>query len=113
MTKELSIFVDESGDRSDRARYYLITLVFHDQSDGIMGEINRYKMRLAENGLPDVAFHSEPLLNGHKGYEGLTVEQRKKMLVMFSALVRRLPIRYASFVRRRRPMHSRHLSWRN
>ena len=101
MAKELSIFVDESGDRSGRARYYLITLVFHDQSDGIMGEINRYKMRLAENGLPDVAFHSEPLLNGHKGYEGLTVEQRKKMLVIFSALVRRLPIRYASFAYRR------------
>lgn len=39
MTKELSIFVDESGDRSGRARYYLITLVFHDQSDSIMGEI--------------------------------------------------------------------------
>lgn len=101
MTKELSIFVDESGDRSGRARYYLITLVFHDQSDGIMGEINRYKMRLAENGLPDVAFHSEPLLNGHKEYGGLTVEQRKKMLVMFSTLVRRLPIRYASFAYRR------------
>ena len=101
MAKELSIVVDESGDRSGRARYYPITLVFHDQSDGIMGEINRYKIRLAENGLPDVAFHSEPLLNGHKGYEGLTVEQRKKMLVMFSALVRRLPIRYASFAYRR------------
>lgn len=101
MTKELSIFVDESGDRSGRARYYLITLVFHDQSDGIMGEINRYKMRLAENGLPDVAFRSEPLLNGHKEYGGLTVEQRKKMLVMFSTLVRRLPIRYASFAYRR------------
>lgn len=101
MAKELSIFVDESGDRGGKARYYLITLVFHDQSDDITGEINRYKMRLAENGLPDVAFHSEPLLNGHKGYEGLTVEQRKKMLVMFSALVRRLPIHYASFAYRR------------
>lgn len=91
MAKELSIFVDESGDRSGRARYYLITLMFHDQSDGIMGDINRYKMRLTENGLPDVAFHSGPLLNGHKGYEGLTVEQQKKMLVMFPALVRRPP----------------------
>ena len=93
--------MDESGDRSGRARYYLITLVFHDQSNDIMGEINRYKMRLAENGPPDVAFHSEPSLNGHKGYEELTVEQRKKVLVMFSTLVRRLLIRYASFAYRR------------
>ena len=35
MAKELSIFVDESGDRGGKARYYLLTLVFHDQADGI------------------------------------------------------------------------------
>ncbi len=101
MAKELSIFVDESGDRGGKARYYLLTLVFHDQSDDIFGEVRSYERRLAENGLPDIAFHSEPLLNGHKGYEGLAVEQRKKMLVTFSALVRRLPVRYAVFSYRR------------
>lgn len=30
---ELSIFVDESGDQSG-SKFYLITLVFHDQSEG-------------------------------------------------------------------------------
>ena len=101
MAKELSIFVDESGDRGGKARYYLLTLVFHDQADDILSEVRSYEKRLAENGLPDIAFHSEPLLNGHKGYEGLAVEQRKKMLVTFSALVRRLPVRYAVFSYRR------------
>lgn len=101
MAKELSIFVDESGDRGGKARYYLLTLVFHNQSDDIVREIMSYERRLADSNLPDVAFHSEPLLNGHKDYEGLTIEQRKKMLVLFSALVRRLPVRYASFVYRR------------
>ena len=101
MSKELSIFVDESGDRGGKARYYLLTLVFHDQSDDVMDEILRYEKRLIESCLPDIAFHSEPLLNGHKGYEGLTIEQRKRMLVMFSALVRRLPIRYSTFTYRR------------
>ena len=33
--RELSIFVDESGDRGGKARYYLLTLVFHDQADSI------------------------------------------------------------------------------
>ena len=33
MAKELSTFVDESGDRGGKARYYLLTLVFHDQED--------------------------------------------------------------------------------
>lgn len=101
MAKELSIFVDESGDRGGIARYYLLTLVFHDQADDILSEVRDYERRLAENGLPDIAFHSEPLLNGHKGYEGLDIEQRKKMLVMFSALVRRLPVHYAVFSYRR------------
>lgn len=101
MAKELSIFVDESGDRGGKARYYLLTLVFHDQADDILSEVRSYERRLAENGLPDIAFHSEPLLNGHKGYEGLAIEQRKKMLVTFSALVRRLPVSYAVFSYRR------------
>lgn len=35
MAKELSIFVDESGDRGSKARCYLLTLVFHDQADSI------------------------------------------------------------------------------
>ena len=35
LAKELSIFVDESGDRGGKARCYLLTLVFHDQADSI------------------------------------------------------------------------------
>lgn len=101
MAKELSIFVDESGDRGGEARYYLLTLVFHDQANDIMREILAYEKRLSVAGLPNIAFHSEPLLNGHKEYGNLTIEQRKKMLVTFSALVRRLPISYTSFVYRR------------
>lgn len=36
LAKELSIFVDESDDRDSKARYYLLTLVFHDQADSIV-----------------------------------------------------------------------------
>lgn len=35
LAEELSIFVDESGDRGGKARYYLLTLVFRDQADSI------------------------------------------------------------------------------
>lgn len=42
--------------------------------------------------------HSEPLLNGHKDYQGLSIEQRKKILSCFSTLVRHLPITYQTFV---------------
>lgn len=47
MAKELSIFVDESGDRGGKARYYLLTLVFHDQADSIAEAVTGYEAKLA------------------------------------------------------------------
>lgn len=101
MAKELSIFVDESGDRGGKARYYLLTLVFHDQADGIAEAVTGYEAKLARADLPNIPFHSESLMNGHKDYEFLGIEQRKAMLAYFSSFVRRLPISYVTFVYRR------------
>lgn len=50
MAKELSIFVDESGDRGGKARYYLLTLVFHDQAESITEAVTGYEARLAKEG---------------------------------------------------------------
>lgn len=101
MVKELSIFVDESGDRGGKARYYLLTLVFHDQADSIAEAVTGYEAKLARADLPNIPFHSEPLMNGHKDYEFLNIEQRKVMLAYFSSFVRKLPISYITFVYRR------------
>ena len=43
-TKELSIFVDESG---GKARYYLLALVFHDRVDSITEAVTGYEAKLA------------------------------------------------------------------
>ena len=102
LAKELSIFADESGDRGVVARHYLLSLVFHNQSDNISSQIEAYEGILRDSGLPDVPFHSEPLLNGHKAYDGLTIEQRKKMLSAFGSFVRHLPISYCTFSYERR-----------
>jgi hypothetical protein len=37
--RELSIFADESGDSLSQSKYYLLTLVFHDQDDDIVPNI--------------------------------------------------------------------------
>ena len=102
MPKELSIFADESGDRGGEARYYLLTLVFHDQADSITDAVTGYEGKLARADLPNIPFHSEPLLNGHKEYECLDISQRKSMLAVFSSFVRQLPITYTTFVYRRK-----------
>lgn len=96
--KELSVFVDESGDKSLHARYFLVTVVIHDQANKITEKINAYERSLDTADLPNVPFHSEPLLNGHEGYADLSLSQRKKLLYSFNVLVQRLPIQYATFV---------------
>ncbi len=82
MAKEPSIFVDESGDRGGKARYYLLTLVFHDQADSISRAVTGYESKLARADLPNIPFHSEPLMNGHKDHEFLGIEQCKAMLAV-------------------------------
>lgn len=53
---ELSIMVDESGEWGRLSKYYLITLVFHDQSEPIRPHIERYERHLADASLPDIPF---------------------------------------------------------
>lgn len=99
--RELSIFADESGDRAGNAKYYLLTLVLHEQSEDIGPQVEAYEQSLIHVGLADIPFHSEPLLNGHSGYEGISAQDRKRLLVSFGILVQRLPFRYKTFVYRR------------
>lgn len=100
MARELSVFVDESGDRGGQAKYYLLTLVLHEQKDAIAEKVARYEQSLLRADLPNIPFHSEPLLNGHGDYEGIPLVTRKKMFTAFAALIRYLPIKYKTFVYR-------------
>lgn len=49
--RELSIFVDESGEFDPVSKYYLITLVFHDQSVGIDSHLSKYRRVLSDCGM--------------------------------------------------------------
>lgn len=99
MARDLSILVDESGDRGGKARYYLLALVIHDQADSISNIVARYEESLRRFDLPNIPFHSEPLLNGHGPYRGMSLEQRKKMLYSLNEFARRLPIKYTGLNR--------------
>lgn len=96
--KELSIFCDESGIQEGMSKYYLVTIVLHDQDDDITKVISNYERILASRGLPDIPFHATPLLRAHDSYVGMDVETRKYLLSAFASFVRYLPIRYKSFV---------------
>ena len=47
LAEELSIFVDESDDRGSKARYYLLTLIFHDQAYSIAEAVMGNEAKLA------------------------------------------------------------------
>lgn len=96
--KELSIFCDESGIQEGMSKYYLVTVVLHDQSSSVDQAIDLYERSLRDRGLPDIPFHATPLMRSHDAYSGMTVELRKQLLVAFNVFVQRLPIRYKSFV---------------
>ena len=52
--KELSVFIDESGDfgeLTERPPYYLVTLVFHDQSIDITEEIRKLEEAVRLTGM--------------------------------------------------------------
>ena len=99
--RELSVFVDESGEQEGPSRYYLLTLVFHDQDEDISEAVERYEQALANKGLPDIPFHASPLMNGHDEYEGLSLEVRKRLLNSFNVFVQNLPITYTTFCYRK------------
>lgn len=43
--RELSLFVDESGSDNLRDRYYLLTLVLHEQDEDVSKSIHLYSVR--------------------------------------------------------------------
>lgn len=93
---ELSIMCDESGEWGKLSEYYLITLVFHNQSASLEEHISRYEMHLSNAQLPNIPFHAGPLLNGHGDYEDMPLEERKRLLLAFFTMCRNLPFTYVT-----------------
>lgn len=100
--REISVFVDESGDQAGCSKYYALTLVFHDQSFPIDACLEKHRRGLLARGLPDVPFHAGPLMTGHDEYEGMDIKTRKMLFSLFFIDVQHLPIMYRTFIYRRR-----------
>lgn len=92
--RELSVFIDESGSDGLRDRYYLVTLVLHEQDDDLSRGIALYEQSLLSKELPNIPFHASPLLNGHDEYKGMNLALRKRLLSAFRVFFRHTPVRY-------------------
>ena len=100
--KELSIFVDESGDFGTfkpHSPFYLFTMVFHEQDKPITSQIENLDRHIREMGLPEChCFHAGPIIRREEDYSNFTIQQRRKCLNAITALARHSNITYKNFV---------------
>lgn len=96
--KNLSIFIDESGDFGKyecHSGRYIVALIFHDQCIDISNNINNFEDHLRNLGYTYHAVHTGPLIRREQFYANDLVENRKRLFNSLFNCVRRLPVQYA------------------
>ena len=99
--KELSIFVDESGDfgeYSTHSPYYIVTMVLHDQSKDISSEIIRLNNELVNLGYENHVIHTEPLIRREEDYQNLSPNERRSIFTKLYYFTTKCDIQYKSFI---------------
>lgn len=99
--KELSIFVDESGDFGEyryHSPYYIITMVFHNQSDDITTSIEKFNTELSLLGLErQHCVHNGPIIRKEHPYEYMGIKERRRLLNKMVAFTRQLNVSFKCF----------------
>lgn len=109
--KELSIFIDESGDFGDavnQSPFYIVTLVFHNQADDITNNITRLKSWLAECDIQDEYVHTHPIIRKESPYNNLNIDERRRILNKMLRFTISCPIRYFNIIVNKRECKDRH-----
>ena len=98
--KELSIFIDESGDFGDyspHSPYYIITMVFHQQDEDIKQSISKLNRELSYLGLDNLCIHTGPIIRREEIYTNMGIDERRKIFNKMVAFIRQINIRYKCF----------------
>ena len=97
--KELSIFVDESGDFGafdNHSPFYIIALVFHDQEKDITNDLHQLERELSNMGLADHCIHAGPVIRSEHEYKEYSLEERQKILKRLITFIRKLELNLTS-----------------
>ncbi len=98
--KELSIFIDESGDFGEynhHSPYYIIAMVFHDQTEDIQPAIAKLNQELSYLGLNNLCIHTGPIIRKEEIYINMSVDERRHIFNKMIAFARQIDIRYKCF----------------
>ena len=98
--KEISIFVDESGDfgaYNNIAPYYIVTMVFHDQENDISDCLNSLEQELSYLGYTNHCLHTGPIIRMEEEFKNEDIVVRRKLLMKLMGFIRMIKIRHKSF----------------
>ena len=99
--KELSVFVDESGSFDSSvipSRFYVVSLVFHDQRHDISQNLSELATQLGYLNLADVCIHAGPLIRREEQFRLMDIHLRRQLFFRLLAFVLHAPICHHSFV---------------
>ncbi|MCD8119072.1 MAG: DUF3800 domain-containing protein [Lachnospiraceae bacterium] len=98
--KELSVFIDESGDFGEydyHSPYYIIAMVFHDQEENIQPAVLKLNQELSYLGMNNLCIHTGPIIRKEEIYKNLSIEERRRIFNKMVAFIRQANIRYKCF----------------
>ena len=99
--KELSIFIDESGDFGEvkeRPAYYLVTFVFHNQDNNIEQQVSKLEESVRTAGFDVEYIHTGPVIRREEIFGRYTIDERRKLLYKMLNLVNSCRISYLTVV---------------
>lgn len=94
--KELSIFIDESGDFGEydyHSPYYIISMVMHDQSIDISQDLRKLNNELAQMGYANHCVHAGPVIRQEAEYRFVDIEERRQILKRLMTFLRKVDIK--------------------
>ena len=97
--KELSIFVDESGDFGEydpHSPFYIISMVMHDQAVDITEDLAKLETQMQYLGLPHHCVHAGPIIRSEHEYKEYTVENKRKILRNMMTFTRKVDVKVKS-----------------
>jgi len=105
--KELSIFIDESGDFGEYALhspYYIITMVFHNQKNDISLAVKKLNQELSHLNLDNLCIHTGPIIRREEIYSDMSLEERRRIFNKMVAFIRQIDIKYKYFYIDKKPL---------
>lgn len=87
ITKESSIFVDESDNQKGQSKHCIALLLFHRQSDVLESAVTPLEQDLRIKGEPNGPFHKFRLMYGKRNHAVFDTKARKKIVASFETIV--------------------------